>query len=107
MKWLLEKLMANDEEKTVSLIYILVKEFYSSAISMKAADRELGATIFNAKYASAMRDDKTPGEVLQDFYNRAGKGDKSYLLHYFHSILRTSGDKHVGKLNYKLKRNER
>jgi len=105
IEWLFEKVLNTNKEKVLSFIYRLVKIHYEDSVNTKEADRELNENIFNAKYTGAMRDGLTPGEVLQDFYERAGKGDRSFLLHYFHAIMRMSGDKHVGKLNYKLKRN--
>jgi len=105
IEWLFGKVLEANKEKILGIIYDLVKLHYNDSINTKEADRELNEIIFNAKYADAMKDNLMPGEVLQDFYERAGKGDKSFLLHYFHSIMRLNGDKHIGKLNYKLKRN--
>ena len=98
-------MLDREEGNVLTMVSTLISSYYENAVNTKEADRELNETIFNAKYKGAMRDGLTPGEVLQDFYERAGKGDRSFLLHYFHAILRMNSDKHIGKLNYKLKRN--
>jgi hypothetical protein len=52
-----------------------------------------------------MKDGNLPSDLLQDFYARAGKGDRSFITNYFYKVLKYNGDKHIGKLKYKLKRN--
>lgn len=86
-------------------LYKILIELYKFPLSVKELDREISAIVFNAKYhAYSDSQQRLPSDILSGYYQKARKGDESFLRDPFYRLLRTSKDIEAHKLVLNLKR---
>jgi hypothetical protein len=118
--WLVTMLLSKMDPITVEDIYkkrikIALFELYRNNLSPQTTDREVAAMIFDAKYTEVLIDlgfrtlsgeDPKPSELLSGYYQKANKGDISFMKGDFYRHLVQVGDNEVRKLRYRIKRNQ-
>jgi hypothetical protein len=86
------------------LVKILKHAFYITD-DQRLLEREIQALIFDAKYQGEDLLVK-PHVILNGYYDKAAKGDNSFMSDSFYRALRVAGDPEIRKLKYRLKRNQ-
>ena len=89
--------------------YILLK-LYEEHPTPYLLDREIANACFDAKYDATIKDlglDEKPSTILTSYYERANKGDNTFMTSSFYRVLRQTKDSEVRKLRYRVKRSQK
>lgn len=108
VKWLLNKVYSGvsiDKDDLLDKIGELLNKLAPLYID-NSLEKDVYKRIFNSSYRNEVEKGKVPYDILDSFYEKANKGDNSFMRDPFYRTLRRNRDKQIRNLKYRLKRNE-
>lgn len=106
-KWLLDKIYNDsglDKDTLLNKVGELIEKLAPLYLD-NSLEKDIYKMIFDSTYKNEV-EGQTPYSLLNTFYEKANKGDNSFMRDPFYRFLRRNKDKQVRNLKYRLKRNE-